>query len=211
MNELYRILGVKKTATHAEIRAAYRKRSLKAHPDRGGSAEAFAKLKRAHDILTDPERRAAYDRDGTIEEKGADNAQALVIAAIAQAFDKAVNKIVSAGRAPKDCDVIDVIRSMLRADVEESRKERAAASGGNGVLQSLRNRFRKAGEPETLFEGLLRSHEAQFSLYLKMLSEREKTLESALALLEDYTFARDIPQMITTMQFAFYASGATTA
>jgi hypothetical protein len=44
-------LGVGPTATAAEIRAAYRQRISAAHPDRGGTAEAAARLNAARDLL----------------------------------------------------------------------------------------------------------------------------------------------------------------
>lgn len=36
---------------------AYRKLSLKAHPDKGGSPAAFRRLKKAHEVLQDPDKR----------------------------------------------------------------------------------------------------------------------------------------------------------
>ena len=45
------ILGVGPDATREEIRTAYRKRISQAHPDRGGSAEAAARVNAARDVL----------------------------------------------------------------------------------------------------------------------------------------------------------------
>lgn len=70
----YKVLGLDlKTVPpcdHAElIQSAYRKLSKKKHPDvKGGSAEAFAELKLAYDILSDPERRKRYDTTGRLDE-----------------------------------------------------------------------------------------------------------------------------------------------
>ena len=67
----YLVLGVERTATEAEIRAAYRKLGAKYHPDRhqGNPLEELASAKmaeinRAYEILSDPARRAAFDRGG---------------------------------------------------------------------------------------------------------------------------------------------------
>jgi curved DNA-binding protein CbpA len=59
---LYNILGVPQDATGEEIRSAYRRLSKTYHPDLGGTAAFFRQLQRAHQILTDPSKRAEYDR-----------------------------------------------------------------------------------------------------------------------------------------------------
>ena len=64
----YAILGVARNATEAEIRGAYRELVAKYHPDKhqgnpleGLAAEKMAEINRAYEILSAPERRAAYD------------------------------------------------------------------------------------------------------------------------------------------------------
>ncbi|CAL9367401.1 J domain-containing protein [Streptomyces sp. enrichment culture] len=60
--DLYAVLGVPADAPRGEIARAYRRQALVHHPDRGGDAETFRRLHRAYDTLSDPVRRAAYDR-----------------------------------------------------------------------------------------------------------------------------------------------------
>lgn len=59
----YRTLGVKPSATASEIRQAYRLQALTHHPDKGGEREAFIAAHAAFMVLSDPKRRAAYDRE----------------------------------------------------------------------------------------------------------------------------------------------------
>jgi hypothetical protein len=68
----YSVLGVARNATDNEIRAAYHALVAKYHPDKhqgnpleGLAAEKMAAINRAHEILSDPARRAAYDSGQT--------------------------------------------------------------------------------------------------------------------------------------------------
>jgi hypothetical protein len=65
MDDLYKRLGVSPKASPKEIRSAYRQRARAYHPDISKSPETaaqFAKVTEAYKILSDPERRAHYDR-----------------------------------------------------------------------------------------------------------------------------------------------------
>ncbi|KDN46107.1 TPR-like protein [Tilletiaria anomala UBC 951] len=59
--DYYKILGVEKSATDAEIKKAYRKESLKHHPDKGGDSEKFKLCSEAYSILSDDTKRRRYD------------------------------------------------------------------------------------------------------------------------------------------------------
>jgi DnaJ domain len=58
----YDVLGVPTSATHAEVRAAYRAAARDHHPDAGGDPGRMRALNVAWAVLGDPVRRAAYDR-----------------------------------------------------------------------------------------------------------------------------------------------------
>ena len=59
---LYEVLDVAPDASTEQIRAAFRRLSKKVHPDQGGSNALFSRVKDAYDTLSDPGRRAEYDR-----------------------------------------------------------------------------------------------------------------------------------------------------
>src|SRR3978361_2116319 len=66
--EYYEGLGVNKDASDDDIKKAYRKLAMKHHPDRNPdnpkSEEHFKEAKEAYEILTDGNKRAAYDQFG---------------------------------------------------------------------------------------------------------------------------------------------------
>lgn len=61
MQNYYNVLGVDEKATPEQIKKAFRKASLKNHPDRGGSKEEFQKINDAYQTLGDPDKKRQYD------------------------------------------------------------------------------------------------------------------------------------------------------
>jgi molecular chaperone DnaJ len=111
--DYYKVLGVKRTASAAEVKSAYRKLARLRHPDvNGGSEKAakeFALISLAYRTLSDPQERAYYDTqlkraDGGAEFGGSvfhsnnPHAQRIRRMAVQARFDRVVDRIVEAER-----------------------------------------------------------------------------------------------------------------
>ena len=66
--DYYEIIELERTASEAEIKKAYRRLAMKFHPDRNpgdaAAEESFKEAKEAYEILSDPQKRSAYDQFG---------------------------------------------------------------------------------------------------------------------------------------------------
>ena len=62
--DYYSILGVQRTASQDEIKKAFKRKAMQHHPDRGGNQEEFKRVTEAYEILSNSDKRSAYDNPG---------------------------------------------------------------------------------------------------------------------------------------------------
>jgi len=123
--DYYSALGVKKDASQKEIKAAFRKLARKCHPDVNpndkSAEERFKAINQAHDVLSDPEKRAKYDRYGENWEQ-------------AEAFEKARAAQGNGGPGGYSESFTFDINDLLR---QQQRGGRSASGGGGFDFSDL--------------------------------------------------------------------------
>ena len=99
--DYYEILGVARDADQATIKSAFRKLAMKLHPDQNPgckvSEEKFKEIGEAYSVLSDPEKRAQYDRFGKAAFQGGGPGQGPFGAAGAADFADIFNEIFGGG------------------------------------------------------------------------------------------------------------------
>jgi curved DNA-binding protein CbpA len=185
MTNLYEILGISPKADTGEIRAAYRAKVKEAHPDTGGSSEAFSEVVLAYEILSDDHRRKQYDETGSLEDPGK---------AISSGAIMIVEGLISGLIQQEDAKYSDAV-SLMCADISSALQSKMAnidvLERRRHVLADLKARFiTKSLEENVLHDILDRKIEAlKNALSAERLAIAQ--LNEASSILRRYDFVRE--------------------
>lgn len=189
MTDLYEVLGVKRGAARKDIHKAYRRKAKTAHPDSGGSVEAFNELVTAYSVLSDARARAKYDETGEIEPPRPDNFDGGAIEIIAEKLGLVIH-------AEHDLETMDVgalIEQAIRDDIAARKASVVHQQRAAERLAALRARTkRKAEGNDNLVARVLDWHEVAIRNHIKKHEDSVRFLERALEILQDYSFADDL-------------------
>jgi molecular chaperone DnaJ len=134
--DLYQVLGVRRSASVAEIRRAYQKAARQLHPDLNPgdpvASQRFRAVSEAFEVLVDPQRRAAYDRGEVLSPESA------VPEVGFEGFDFSAE--VRVGGAAFQ----DIFEGVLRGPREAARDR---SRGGEDLEQSVRVAFDECFRP----------------------------------------------------------------
>jgi DnaJ-class molecular chaperone len=174
----YETLNVPKDATPADIKKAYRKLSKERHPDRGGSTEEMAKLARAYEILSDPEKRKRWDETG-------DDKEPDIAGEVAAAFAVMVEKIFF--QSSEDRNAKKAIQTFAEVVDREYNSVKEQIDRQHKILIRAKGRIEKAPERD-LMSGMIEQSLAQLKNAEAQNEKKYEIHQEALKLIRSYVF-----------------------
>jgi len=147
--DYYEVLGVARNASAEEVKKAFRRLAMQYHPDRNkedGAEESFKQIGEAYEVLSDPEKRAAYDRYGHSGLQGFDfgrGFEGFDFGGFGDIFDAFFGGTTTAGRRARQAQRgadrrLDVEIEFTEAafgcerEMDVERSERCGRCGGSG-------------------------------------------------------------------------------
>lgn len=219
MTDLYAHLSIPRDAPHAAIRRAYRRRAALDHPDSPtGSTVKFALTKLAHDILTDPDRRARYDSTGDTTEAAPDNRTAQTLEIIAALLNQTLDNCAKHGADPLTINLAREIESLAANSIREFAKQRAQIAAHLPLAERLLGRFKRranrkpqAKHDQNMLEAIAQSRVTGIKGALIALDTKTELFREAIAVISDYDFTADpARQHVHVMMFSGGGSGTGT-
>jgi curved DNA-binding protein CbpA len=190
VRDLYRILGIGRGAARDEIHKAYRRKAKASHPDSGGSVGAFGELATAYAVLSNPNCRERYDQTGEVEPPRPNNFDASAVEVIAQKL----GLIIHAEQDMIGMDIGALIEAAIREDMAERRASIAGQRRAIDRAARLRSRIkRKANGHDNMLARVLDWHESSTRSQIDKNEAAVASMERALEILKDYSFAEDFP------------------
>lgn len=209
--KLYETLGVSPNADAETIKKAHRRKVKKAHPDAGGSAEAFNEVSRAYMVLSDADKRAHYDRTGDAEAAGspenAEEAEAMNV--VAQHFCA----VLGSGQDPKTVDVIKAVRHGINQNMAQCANKVRECGKDIVRLEEFAKRLQR---PEGVDDKLGRLIDGQIMAVRQVIAQAERVQsvhKRALGMVEGYAYRVDakpaarVPMTLTDMVRAQMGTG----
>jgi curved DNA-binding protein CbpA len=192
MTDSYAELDIPRDANAATVNAAFRKKSKRAHPDAGGTAEEFDKLSKCRAVLLDPKRREDYDRTGKMEDPEPDNAQAKAMQLAVQGVMAVMAALEKQGLKPEEHDVVAMAITDLKMQISQAKKKCAEGRKEAEKASKMAKRFSSKTANQPSF--IRKSIEARADEVLRAVRNDEKDIEAAetaVSLLKNETFEKE--------------------
>lgn len=188
----YEVLGVPRNALPLQIKMAFRNKAKECHPDLGGDAKEFEDLKLCYDVLSDPEKRAEYDRTGQLKKTEPNNVLPDAYNRIGIVFQTVLAELKGRNAIPEQCDLIRLMTTNFREGIARRIDERKQLQDNIPLWDAFRGRF-SAKKGRNYLSDLVASTITQMQEQLKTLDRWDAADKMALTMLDDYEFRFDRP------------------
>lgn len=162
MSNLYEVLGLPKTASPSSIRKKYRKLAMRYHPDRNqGDAESeerYRQVTEAYEVLSNPARRAQYDRDGSTKPFDTTQVDRDVLIILHPILINRLRDSAASNRL-RTTNLVDRMQNDLDSMIAAVRINIDNLEKGLAAIQPAAGRFSVKGGPdgeENLLEAIVR-------------------------------------------------------
>ncbi len=193
MNDLYAQLGVTKDATAEEITEAYRLSAKNLHPDRNpgdeDAARLFAWVSDAYEVLSDPARRAAYDRDGTTKRQ-ADLHQQLLVVLVPVMMDAIQACANGFGADIRHSDLVAKMKDKITSTLHMIEEHHGKMKEGEKTLETVIGRF-VTDDPANLLDQAVRAQLAGLRNSIAAVKEDLDRHQRALDYLKTVKYTKD--------------------
>lgn len=189
----YDILGLSVHATDEEIKQRYKQLAQQYHPDKGGDAELFKKIKLAYEILSDPERRKQFDRTGkihdniSIRDETLEQLSRMFLSTIQEFDPEQGNLVLSMKNETRN------LKSVVEKDIEMCTKY-------INVLEKIISKIKQKKNEENILVQFASIQLQTRTNDLVMLERRIQVCNLMLEVLEDYQYGDDIVLLIHQFQ-----------
>ena len=191
--ELYDVLGVKPNAATSTIKAAFRKLAKTHHPDVGGDAEAFNQITIAYKVLSDREKRKAYDETGQIDMAVIVDEREETLKVLVGVFE---GHMQAGFVRAKDRSVVPAMRDVIKDQLRKFDDQELACKAEIEALADFRDSITtKDADTVNVFANVLNDRINAQNTELVTIADAKKYGKLALEELSNYdSFARMVQQ-----------------
>lgn len=206
---LYEVLGVSETASWLEIRRAYRRLTLKYHPDvpETGSQEAFQKICKAHDILVDPARRERYNRTGDVSEGLPDNHLNQVALGL---ISQAISKLIGSDGDLRSVNLPKILTEHFEKSIRTLEEKLTGLIHNKERAKSIAGRWHAKDDSDVnLIESVINNQFEQLDRMRNNLRGQILAYKLAIEILNRYEFKHDDIAKVVVYAESFYGTTVT--
>lgn len=188
MPDLYGALGVARDANKDAIRRAFRRASKAAHPDTGGTPQAFAMVCLAKDVLSDDARRQHYDQTGEAERAPIDTKEAQALEMASWAVQTAITEALQAQRDIATVDLIAAAIRLLDKRASDERQKKASWVSGVAVVEKALRRLKAKRGKQDRLGPLLRGSAEQLRRDISRVDAYLEAVAAAREIVAEHTY-----------------------